>query len=71
MGNVTLLNVIATGNGDEGVQISNTASSTAATVQVLGTNVFTGNNGDGLYIRSDGDITLNNITADGNNDDGA
>ena len=29
MGNVTLLNVIATGNGDEGVQISNTASSSS------------------------------------------
>lgn len=71
MGNVTLLNIIATGNKDEGVEINNTYSNASATVQVLGTNVFTGNLGDGLYIRSDGNITLNNITADGNNDDGA
>jgi hypothetical protein len=70
MGNVSLLNISANGNGDEGVQISNMASSTAATVQVLGTNLFTGNKGDGLYIRSEGVITLNNITADGNNDNG-
>ncbi len=71
MGNVSLLNVTATNNGDEGVQIDNTASSASATVQVLGTNTFTGNSGDGLNIRSDGNITLNNITANANLDDGA
>jgi hypothetical protein len=70
MGNVTLLNVIATDNGDEGAEINNTDSSASATVQVLGTNVFTGNSGDGLNIRSDGNITLNNITADNNLDNG-
>ncbi|CAG0962132.1 Alpha-agarase [Anaerolineales bacterium] len=70
MGNVTLLNVTATDNGDEGVQIDNRASSSSSTVQVLGTNVFTGNSGDGLYILSDGNITLNNITANNNLDNG-
>jgi hypothetical protein len=70
MGNVSLLNVIATDNGDEGVQINNIASSVSATVQVLGTNVFTGNTGDGLNIRSDGAISLNNVTADTNLDNG-
>ena len=71
MGNVTLQNVIATGNRGVGVQVNNTFSDTAATVQVLGTNVFNGNLADGLLIRSDGNITLNNIIADGNiNGDG-
>ena len=67
MGNVTLQDVSATGNGYFGVQIYNTASSAAAPVQVLGTNVFTGNSVDGLLIRSNGEITLNNITAENNN----
>jgi len=69
-GSVTLLNVTAYENGDEGVEIDNRDSTNRAPVQLLGTNVFTniatgtGNNGYGLYIRSDGAITLNNITAD-------
>ena len=69
---MTLLNVTATGNGDEGVEIYNTDSTVQAPVQVLGTNVFTGNTGYGLYIVSDGAITLNNITAnDSVNESGA
>ena len=70
MGDVSLLDVISTGNNGGGVLISNTASNTSATVQILGTNVFSGNSGNGLYIRSDGTITLNSITAEGNGDDG-
>ena len=65
-GSVLLSNVIATGNTDEGVQIINVDSSSQAPVQVLGTNVFSGNSGNGLEIRSEGAISLNNITADNN-----
>lgn len=64
-GNVTLLNVIATGNKGEGVDIDNTGSSINATVDVNGTNIFTGNTGIGLSVVSKGAITLSNVTADG------
>ena len=56
--------------GMRACRFNNTASSVSSTVQVLGTNAFTGNTGDGLNIRSDGNITLNNITANANLDDG-
>jgi len=71
MGNVTLQDISSSGNGDIGALIYNIASSAAATVQVLGTNVFSGNLGDGVLIRSNGDVTLNNITANNNTDAGA
>ena len=65
-GNVTMADVTATGNGDEGVQISNTSSASNAFVQISGTkNIFTGNTGYGLYVNSKGAIIASNITADG------
>ena len=50
------------------MEINNTGkrSTTSATVQIGGTNVFTGNNGTGLQIYSKGNVGLNNITTDSN-----
>ena len=70
MGDISLLDVISTGNQGGGALLSNTISNTSATVQILGTNAFSGNSGRGLYILSDGNITLNSITADGNGSNG-
>jgi hypothetical protein len=70
-GNVSLVDLVATGNKDEGVEIQNTASATSATVQIAGNNLFTSNKGYGLLIRSKGDVLLENLTAQGNGADGA
>ena len=71
-GNVAMANVVATGNKDEGVEIYNTDSTTNAFVQIDGTNLFSGNTGNGLYVLSKGDIILSNVTSDGSvNDSGA
>ena len=69
-GNVTLADVIATGNRDEGVEINNTSSSASANVTISGTNDFSNNSRGGLIIRSDGNIRLNNVTADNGGGDG-
>ncbi len=69
-GNVNLVDLVATGNRDEGVEIQNTASKTSGTVQIDGTNLFTGNKGVGLLIRSKGDVLLANLTSQGNGGDG-
>ena len=65
-GNITLNNITADGNNDEGLDISNTTSSTNATVTITGANSFSGNTGDGLYAYSKGAFTLSNIIANGN-----
>ena len=65
-----MADVTATGNKDEGVDINNTGSSASATVQISGTNIFTGNAGTGLRIYSDGSIGLNNATAGTNAGEG-
>ena len=49
-GNVSMADVTATGNKDEGVEIYNYRSTSNAFVQIAGTNVFTGNTGNGLYV---------------------
>jgi hypothetical protein len=69
-GNVSLVDLIASGNRDEGVEIQNTASPTSAGVVVSGVNVFTGNKGDGLLVRSKGGVLLANLTSQGNGGDG-
>ena len=61
-----MADVIATGNKSDGVEINNTPSTTNSTVQIGGTNVFTGNTGTGLLIYSDGNVGLNNVTAGSN-----
>ena len=72
-GNVTLADVVATGNKDEGVEIINTASSASATVTIGlgGANIFSSNSRGGLLIRSDGNVSLSNVTADNSGGDGA
>jgi hypothetical protein len=63
-GSVTLADVVATGNKDEGVEINNTAGRANRAVTIGGTNVFSNNSRGGLLIRSDGNVSLNNVTAD-------
>jgi hypothetical protein len=68
-GAVTLANLTANSNTNEGVEINNFNNATTASyvnVTLTGTNTFNGNGNDGLNILSDGIITLNNITANDN-----
>jgi hypothetical protein len=67
-GNVFLTNVDASGTADIGADIDNTSGS--GNVTVTGS-TFSQNNGDGLYVRSEGVITLVEVTANQNGDDGA
>ena len=65
-GNITLTNVTAgnannTGNGNRGADLDNTAGNSSVGVTVTNS-IFNDNNSDGLYIRSDGTITLTNVT---------
>ena len=71
-GNVSMEDVTATGNTDEGVEIYNYRSTSNAFVQIAGTNVFTGNTGMDCTWISKGAISLSNATADGSvSDSGA
>ncbi|MFN8410897.1 MAG: hypothetical protein U0Z26_00780 [Anaerolineales bacterium] len=66
-GVVTMSNVSASQNNDEGLNINN--SQTAArqnAVTILGSSLLNQNYNSGLYITSYGAITLNNVTANGN-----
>ncbi len=62
-------NVVANANGGDGVHIDNRASLTNQGVTVGGTNTFN-DNGNGLYVRSRGVITVSNLSASRNDDDG-
>lgn len=64
-GTVTLKDIAANSNGNEGIYINN-ETGVGKAVTISGTNTFTGNLGDGVDIRSAGVVTLNNITATGN-----
>jgi hypothetical protein len=66
-GDITLQNVIASGNaGDYGALLGNTYGT--GNVALIGTNIFNNNHGTGLSVDTDGNITLENVTADGNSD---
>jgi hypothetical protein len=74
-GTVTLSNIGANGNGGDngidtpygyGASIYNADASLPKAVVLLGSNRFNDNASGGLYISSDGTITLNNIDASGN-----
>lgn len=72
-GAVTVNTLTANGNGTGGVPsqgwgatIDNTYSGTAQSVTLTGINSFNDNMGTGLGIWSDGAITVNNVTANGN-----
>ena len=57
-----------TGNGDDGVDLSNTSGSGSVEVR---DSTFTYNSDEGLYATSDSDITLVNVTSNSNGGDGA
>jgi hypothetical protein len=67
-GNVFLAGVDASGTGNVGAIINNTAGTGAVTVV---DSVFNQNSNDGLQVTSRGLITLVNLTASNNGDDGA
>ncbi|MGB8983327.1 MAG: hypothetical protein WCC12_15745, partial [Anaerolineales bacterium] len=65
-GAITINNLVANGNETGwGAWLTNTYATTALGVKFTGSNQLKYNNG-GLYILSDGAITLNNINASGN-----
>jgi hypothetical protein len=68
-GAVTLNSLYADGNGFNGVDIL-TVGATPVNVTINGTNFFNNNSADGLNVISDGMVTLNNLTANGNDADG-
>ncbi len=66
-GNITVNNLSAVGNGNIGVVLQNNYNPfVASTLKVNGTNWFADNGWAGLNALSDGSISMNNITADGN-----
>jgi hypothetical protein len=74
---VVTLNNITTYHNDNsagagnGVYINNNHGTTPSIVKVTGTNLFTFNAQNGLWIQSNGNISVNNITSANNADDGA
>ncbi|MFN8410900.1 MAG: hypothetical protein U0Z26_00795 [Anaerolineales bacterium] len=69
-GAVALNNINANDNGvvgsAHGLFVDNTFGTLFKGVTLTGTNVFNGNKDNGLYIKSEGIISLSNITANGN-----
>jgi hypothetical protein len=61
-GGITLNNVTANFNDGTGVDLYN-LTIIGQVVTLLGTNTFDGNGDNGLWVRSSGVVTLNNITA--------
>ena len=69
LGNITVMDLDATGNGNDGVYLDNsdgTGSVSLGTTCVGWVNSFSNNGLDGLVVESYGLITLNTITANGN-----
>jgi len=69
-GAIAASNLTATGNGvgfgGRGASMDNSAAAAAQTVTLSGKNVFSGNEGDGLYVFSIGTVSLASVTADSN-----
>ena len=74
-GDITLMDVTADGNTNNGAYLDNTGSSTNSTVTVddstFGDFPATGNGLAGLKVYSNGDIALTDVIADNNTDSGA
>jgi hypothetical protein len=67
-GAITTKNLTANDNiAGAGASLVNSVSASAQPVTVSGTNTFTGNFLDGLNVESNGLITVNSVTATGNN----
>lgn len=72
-GVITTNNISANRNGDaaeDGAFISNDTATTPRAVTMNGTNVFIDNLGQGLHVLSDGAVTVSNLHAHYNADDG-
>lgn len=69
-GAITLANLNASENAQWGANLNNTSASVPANVTLSGVNSFNGNGSDGLYIQSDGIITLNSVSAINNTGSG-
>jgi putative surface-exposed virulence protein len=69
-GMVTLNNLYAEGNSLVGVGVTTQAGPTPNNISVLGVNVFNDNGDSGLGIASNGIVTLNNLTANDNDNVG-
>ena len=75
-GAVTIAKITANSNGDDGAVIFTKGDLLPQNVTLNGSNNFYGNgftstNGNGLFIQSDGKITINNLSAIGNKANGA
>jgi putative surface-exposed virulence protein len=71
---VTLNNLTALSNGvllGDGVKVQNWGGTYAKAVAIKGTNIFNNNGNYGLVVKSDGAITVANITASKNKEGGA
>lgn len=69
-GNISLDNVTSSGNAVDGASLDNSAGA-ATDVTLSGSNSFNNNLDDGLVVQTTGDIDANQITAQGNGDEGA
>jgi hypothetical protein len=73
-GAITLSNISAIFNSDNGAYVTNNSAATSMAVTLTGNNQFLNNGFDGLFINTKGPVTTNNITANDNgydlNDDG-
>lgn len=67
-GQISLNNITANNNGQTGVSLNNTLGVPPSTmgVTISGTNMFKTNGYSGLVIQTNGTVTLNNMTAEGN-----
>jgi hypothetical protein len=70
-GAVAIKNVISSQNTNLGVDIDNTYSSTTVAPVTITNSLFSGNDSDGLYISSDGTVTLTGAEAQDNLGTGA
>jgi hypothetical protein len=65
-GNISVNSLTANGNNNTGVHLINSDLTAAySTVKVTGTNTFSGNLSHGLFILTNGAITVNSVTANG------
>jgi hypothetical protein len=74
-GSITLSNITSQWNWSDGAELSNyAATGPVVNVTLTGKNIFNGNGdaeGTGLYVSTEGNITLYNVTANGNMSYGA
>ena len=71
-GDVNLTGVAANQNDDDGIDVEiYDAGTLTITNSILGSNIATGNGDDGLDAETDGSVTLKNVVAIGNDDNGA